>query len=70
MFFALDRYFRKNNFYISLKVDTAVDYLRDGALVTFRSFENWDSISGLETPFTLPTNHKIYKKSYVKDFPI
>ena len=44
-FFALDRYFRKNNTHISLKVDRTVDYLRDGALVTFRSIDNWDSIS-------------------------
>ena len=44
-FFALVRYFRKNNTQIILKVDTAVDYLRDAALVTFRSLDNWDSIS-------------------------
>ena len=38
-------YFRKNITHISLKGDMAVDYLRDGALLTFRSLDNWDSIS-------------------------
>ena len=32
----------KNNTHISLKVDTTVDYLCDGALVTFRSLDNGD----------------------------
>ena len=43
-FFTLERYFKKADISQDEKVDFAVDYLRDGALTTYRSIENRDSI--------------------------
>ena len=56
--FSLERYFKKHNTRRADRVDCAGDFLRESALTTFRSIENWESVSWEQFRSTFYTHYQ------------